>query len=104
MMSVVGTRVVAVSPEPSLVVVKVAWLDTVPQVVASVGLEMWTLKVLVSFVLTSTAGPQVYTLSLHDALPISGLTVQVRPALVGRVSEMVKPWATPAPVLVAVIV
>src|SRR5437588_756409 len=103
-MSVVGTRVVAVSPEPSLVVVKVAWLDTVPQVVASVGLEMWTLKVLVAVVVPRSTGPQVRVPVVMPQAALAGLTVQVRPALVGRVSEMVKPWATPAPVLVAVIV
>src|SRR5438093_1600383 len=91
------------SPEPSLVVVKLARLATVPpQVAVVVGEEMCTLKLLPGPGLaTRSMGPQPRVLvvvaataqaplavSLHDALPI----------LAGRVSEMVKPWATPGPV------
>src|SRR5437660_9035457 len=82
------------APEPSLVVVKVARLDTVPQVVASVGLVMWTLKVPVrSEEHTSelqSRGQVVWRLVLEEAREE---IVQVRPALMGRTSEMVKPWA-----------
>src|SRR5713101_3998672 len=103
-MLVVGTRVVAVSPEPSLEVVKVARLDTVPQVVASVGLVMWTLKVLPGpGEAARSMGSQVRVPVVIEQ-PVAGeAIVQVRPELVGRTSVMVKPWATPAPVLVPVI-
>src|SRR6266404_6026512 len=101
---VVGLATVLEAPEPSLEVVKVARLDTVPQVVASVGLVMWTLKVLPGpGEAARSMGPQVRVPVVIEQ-PVAGeAIVQVRPALVGRTSEMVKPWATPAPVLVPVI-
>src|SRR5437764_913975 len=84
------------SPEPSLEVAKWARLDlAAAQVAVVVGLVMCTVKLapaprsVVDFFLNGTATTEIYTLSLHDALPI----FQVVPALVGTVSVMVKPWA-----------
>src|SRR5712692_9034244 len=79
---VVGLATTLEAPEPSLVVVKVARLDTVPQVVASVGLVMWTLKVPV--VAARSMGPQVRVPVVIEQ-PVAGeAIVQVRPELVGR--------------------
>src|SRR2546430_126791 len=96
-------------PEPSLVVAKLAWLATVPpQVAVVVGEEMCTLKVLPGPGLAArSTGPQFRVLGevvVIEQAPLAGLIVQARPALAGRTSEMVKPWAMPAPVLVAEIV
>src|SRR5436190_2064168 len=97
------------SPEPSLVVVKLARLATVPpQVAVVVGEEMCTLKLLPGPGLaTRSMGPQprvLVVVPVIEQAPLAGLIVQASPALAGRVSEMVKPWATPGPVLVPVIV
>src|SRR5438094_436125 len=94
------------APEPSLEVVKVARLDTVPQVVASVGLvRSEERRVGKEGGAGRSAGPQVRVRPAIEQAGVVGVweaTVQVRPGLVGRTSVMVKPWATPAPVLVPV--
>src|SRR5579864_8465554 len=94
------------SPEPSLLVVKCARLSIVPvpHVVRSVGLVMWTVKLAPA---SRSVGPQVNTPAGMVHAGVVGVweaTLQDRPVLVGRVSVMVKPWASPAPALVAVIV
>src|SRR6266568_2476410 len=107
-MSVVGTRVVAVSPEPALVESKLAWLDTVPQVAVEVVEVMWTLTEPPEAARSS--GPQLRVLVVVPVMaqleavvaPAVVSTHQLRP-VVGRVSAMVTPWATPAPELVTVI-
>src|SRR4051794_40980410 len=96
------------SPEPSLVVVKWARLSIVPvaQVVLSVWLVTWTTKV--APLPARSVGPHVrcWVASMAQAgvVGVWESTLQDRPVLVGRASVMVKPWATPAPELVAVIV
>src|SRR4051794_14600303 len=95
------------SPEPSLVVVKWARLSIAPvaQVAELVWLVMCTTKVAPPP--ARSVGPQV---RLPPAMVQAGVvgvwesTLQDRPVLVGSTSVMVKPWATPAPLLVAVIV
>src|SRR5437899_1071897 len=100
----VGLATTLEAPEPSLVVVKVARLDTVPQVVASVGLVMWTLKVLPGpGEAARSMGPHVRVPVVIEQ-PVAGeAIVQVRPELVGITSLSVNLWATAAPVLVPVI-
>src|SRR5437763_1799215 len=92
-------------PEPSFVVVKLAWLDSVPlghgAVAAVVGLVMWTW-------LTAPAarvvGPKLSVVPVMDQ-PTSECAVsmvQSRPGLVGRGSVTVTPVAVPVPLLVTV--
>src|SRR5205823_5338792 len=98
-------------PEPSLEVVKLAWLATrAVQFVAVVGLLMWTLKVLPGpgeAARSVVEPPQVRVLVVVPVIAhaeLVGLTDQLSPALAGSTSVMVKPWATPPPLLVAKIV
>src|SRR6266568_4590394 len=96
------------SPEPALVESKLAWLDTVPQVAVEVVEVMWTLTEPPEAARSS--GPQLRVLVVVPVMaqleavvaPAVVSTLQLRP-VVGRVSAMVTPWATPAPELVTVI-
>src|SRR5947199_71888 len=93
--------VIATGPseaEPSLEVVTEAELLTVPQVAWVVGEVMWT------WVLAPPArlaGPKDSTPPemLHLELELAASMVQLSPALVGRVSDIVTPLAVPTPVL-----
>src|SRR5260370_669584 len=97
------------SPEPSLVVVKLAWLEIlpVPHVVLPVWLVMWTVKLAPE---ANPVGPQVMVMGLVTEKVQTGVagvwvsTLQDRPVLAGTMSVMVKPVASPGPALEAVIV
>src|SRR2546430_1871780 len=95
------------SPEPSLEVAKWARLDTAAaQVAVVVGLVMRTVK-LAPAPRSGVGPPQVSTpvaIAQTGVVGVWEATVQVVPALVGTVSVMVKPWATPVPLLVATMV
>src|SRR5207302_935348 len=93
-------------PEKPFVESKVAWLDRVPQVAASVRLVMWTWT---ESPLASTAGPQlrawaVLSTEQFEAVVLAASTIQSWPVMGSGSSPMVTPWATPAPVLVTVMV
>src|SRR5438270_847898 len=94
------------TPEPSLEVVKLAWLEMapVPHVVRSVVPETWTLKVLFGpGEAARSMGPQV-RVWWPAALP-SGEQAALhafptrRSSELGKESLMVKPWAMPGPLL-----
>src|SRR5437763_140304 len=78
---------------PSLVVVTPAVLETVPlgqgPVAPVVGLVTWTEVVPPE---ARSAGPKPRTPALPYTPRFRSAMVQLRPALVGRVSEAVTPW------------
>src|SRR5438270_482389 len=94
------------SPEPSLVVTKWARLSIVPvpQVIEPVWLVMWTVKLAPA---SRSVGPQVRVRGVPAMVQAGaggagGLwesTLQDRPALVGTTSVILKPCASPAPLL-----
>src|SRR5256886_16691229 len=49
------------------------------------------------FFFNDTATTEIYTLSLHDALPISSVTVQTAAPLTGLMFSNVRPWRTNSP-------
>src|SRR5438270_233451 len=89
-------------PEPSLVVVKLAWLDSVPlghgAVAAVVGLVMWTW---LEAPAARVAGPKLSVVPVMDqpASEWAASMLQDRPGLVGSGSETVTPVALPVPAL-----
>src|SRR5438309_1845931 len=92
------------APEPSLEVVKVARLEIspVPQVAELVWLKMWTVKV--PPLPARSVGPHVRVrgapvMVQAGAGGVWESTLHDRRVLVGTTSVMVKPWASPAPVL-----
>jgi hypothetical protein len=89
--------------------VTTALFDTVPQVAEVVGEEMWTDKeVPPPASETPLPPPQVRTpkaIAQVPPQPAEGLSkLQLRPALVGSVSDSFTPVAVPAPLFVTVIV
>src|SRR6266478_6325283 len=86
---------------PSLVVVAEAVLLTVPQVAEVVGEVIWTWKDAEG---ARSTGPKWRTPAVMVQLPVVLVPsmLQLRPELVGRVSETVTLCAVPAPVLVTV--
>src|SRR6266853_640031 len=86
---------------PPLGVVAEAVLLTVPQVAAVVGEVMWTWKEAVG---ARSTGPKWRTPVVMVQVPVvlAPSMLQLRPELVGRVSETVTLFAVPAPVLVTV--
>src|SRR5947208_973119 len=86
---------------PSLSEREVAELDTVPQVAAVVALVMWTWKVAAAAMST---GPKLNTPAVLVQVPVvpPASMDQLRPVLVGRVSETLTLRAMPAPPLVTV--
>src|SRR6266446_4870519 len=86
---------------PSLVVVAEAVLLTVPQVAEVVGEVMWTWKEMPE---ARSTGPKCRTPVVMVQVPVvpPASMLQIKPELVGRVSETVTPVAVPAPVLLIV--
>src|SRR5260370_418460 len=86
---------------PSLVGVTDAELLTVPQVAEGVGEVMWTWKEAPE---ARSTGPKCRFPAVSVQVPVVLLAsmLQLRPALLGRVSETVTLRAMPAPVLVTV--
>src|SRR6266436_4161177 len=86
---------------PSLLVVALALLSTVPQVAAVVGEVMWTWTEAEG---ARSTGPKCRTPAVMVQVPVvpPASMLQLRPALVGRVSETVTLRAVPAPVLLTV--
>src|SRR3954468_19174666 len=105
-LTVMSVGPVPESPEPSLDVEKWARLDS-PAAQLAVEVVAWTRTVKTlpgpgEPARSVPAPPQVRLVPAIEHAPLAGLIVQVRPA--GRESVMVKPWATPGPLLVAVMV
>src|SRR6266478_1427941 len=86
---------------PSLVVVAEAELLTAPQVAEVVGEVMWTWKEMPE---ARSTGPKCRTPAVMVQVPVvpPSSMLQLRPELVGRVSETVTLRAVPAPVLLTV--
>src|SRR5438128_2096435 len=88
--------------DPSLVVVTVAELSTVPQVAAVAGVVLWPCLVTL-FPYPTLFRSRVPTEMEHPASDPPASMLQDRPALVGTVSETVTLLAVPAPMLDTVI-